>query len=230
MTNPGGNAGETSPSEPSTGPSEPSSSGYEAPPIEQSQDRPQAGETQPPYDVAPPAPQPPPGYEAGPAYPPVNYPGDYSSPPGYPSQPPPYAPPSPADPLAPLDYPSNAGFPPPVFPPPGPGYPPPGYLPTPGYQGYGYQADPYNPYGQQRPMGTNGMAIASLACSVAGLICCLPAVVGLILGFMGMRETRRTGQDGYGLALAGAIIGGLITAGTVLYVLVLIVVAATSST
>ncbi|WP_085145842.1 MULTISPECIES: DUF4190 domain-containing protein [Mycolicibacterium] len=230
MTNPGGNAGETSPSEPGTGPSEPSSSGYEAPPIEQSQDRPQGGETQPLY-------------EAGPAYPPVNYPADYPPPPpGWapqpPAGPPPYGAPPTPDPLAPLDYPAGAGLPPPAFPPPTPpgypqpgaGFPPPNYPPNPGYPGYGYQTDPYDPYGQPRPMGTNGMAIASLACSVAGLICCLPAVVGLILGFMGMRETRRTGQDGYGLALAGTIIGGIVTAGTVLYVLVLLVMAAVGST
>ena len=33
-----------------------------------------------------------------------------------------------------------------------------------------------------------------------------------------MRETKRTGQDGYGLALAGAIIGGLTLAGTLIVV------------
>jgi len=44
-------------------------------------------------------------------------------------------------------------------------------------------------------------------------------VAGLVLGVVAMRETRRTGQDGWGLALAGAIIGGLATAGLVFYTL-----------
>jgi hypothetical protein len=63
--------------------------------------------------------------------------------------------------------------------------------------------------------------------SLAGLLfCVVPSVVGLILGIIAMRETRRTGQDGYGLALAGVIIGGLATAGLVLYVLFAIGIAA----
>ena len=37
-----------------------------------------------------------------------------------------------------------------------------------------------------------------------------------------MRECRRTGQDGYGIALAGAIIGGLVTALWVLYLVVIV--------
>ena len=41
-----------------------------------------------------------------------------------------------------------------------------------------------------------------------------------------MRECRRTGQDGYGLALAGTIIGGLITALFVLYFVFIIGLAA----
>ena len=42
---------------------------------------------------------------------------------------------------------------------------------------------------------------------------------GLILGVIAMRETKRTGQDGYAMALIGAIIGGLAVAGWVLYLL-----------
>ncbi|MGZ8819351.1 MAG: DUF4190 domain-containing protein, partial [Mycobacterium sp.] len=38
------------------------------------------------------------------------------------------------------------------------------------------------------------------------------------LRLVAMRETKRTGQDGYGLALAGAIIGGLTLAGTLIVV------------
>jgi hypothetical protein len=146
---------------------------------------------------------------------------------------------------SPVDYPTGPGLPPPVYgtgyPPPGAGYPPPGYppsgyppppgYPAPGYQpyagGYPYGTDPYDPYRAMKPPGTNGKAIAALATSLAGLLFCgLPSVVGLILGVVAMRETKRTGQEGYGLALAGTIIGALVTVGFVLYILFFIGLAA----
>jgi hypothetical protein len=74
-----------------------------------------------------------------------------------------------------------------------------------------------------KPPGTNGKAIAALATSVAGIVFCgLPSIVGLVLGVIAMRETRRTGQDGFGLALGGAIVGCLVTVGWVLYFLLII--------
>lgn len=122
------------------------------------------------------------------------------------------------DPFAPVDYPADAGLPPPLYPPSAPGYPPP-YASPPG-QGYypaGYGYDPYRPI---RPPGTNGMAIGSLVCSLVGVFCCgVTCVVGVILGVTAMRETKRTGQDGFGIALAGTIIGGLATAGFLVYIL-----------
>ena len=99
----------------------------------------------------------------------------------------------------PVDYPTNAGLPPPI-------YPPPGYAAPPSY------FPPYDPYRPTRPLGTNGKAIASLITSIAGWLCCAPlGIVGLILGVNAMRETKRTGQEGWGIALAGTIIGGLFT-------------------
>ena len=89
----------------------------------------------------------------------------------------------------------------------------------------GYQ--PYDPYRPGKPLGTNGKAIASLVTALAGLVFCgLPSIAGFILGIIAMRECRRTGQDGYGLALAGTIIGGLITALFVLYFVFVIGIAA----
>ncbi len=119
----------------------------------------------------------------------------------------------------PVDYPADAGLPPPVYPPPYPS--PPGY---PGYPGYppapGYYPAAYDPYRPVKPPGTNGKAIAALVCSVAGFLCCgLSAIAGLILGIMAMRETKRTGQDGFAIALVGTIIGGLAVAGVLIYVL-----------
>ncbi|NTY59969.1 DUF4190 domain-containing protein [Mycolicibacterium sphagni] len=135
--------------------------------------------------------------------------------------------PPPPDPYTPVDYPAHyPQLPPPVYPSPYPqptdyGYPPPSYgYPPPGYAGpAGYAADPYDPYRPTRPVGTNGKAIASLVCSVAGLLCCAPAIAGLILGIIAMRETKRTGQDGNGLAIAGVVVGALAIAGYIVYFL-----------
>jgi hypothetical protein len=112
----------------------------------------------------------------------------------------------------PVDYPFDAGLPPPIYGPPPPGYPgAPGYYPR------------YDPYRPATAPGMNSTAIASLVLSVTGWLCCAPlAIVGLILGVVAMRETKRTGQDGWGVALAGTIIGGLfVAAGLVVMLLYL---------
>ncbi len=124
-------------------------------------------------------------------------------------------------PLSPGDYPpptADGGqryAPPPPphdYPPQGSGYPP-GY----GAQGHGAHQG-YGPplgYGAQyaypgaAPEGTNGLAIASLVCSLVGLVTILPAIPGVILGFVARSQIRARGgrQGGAGLALAGIIIG-----------------------
>ena len=87
----------------------------------------------------------------------------------------------------------------------------------------------YDPYRPVKAPGTNGKAIASLVLSVTGWLCCAPlAIVGLILGVIAMRETKRTGQEGWGLALAGTIIGGLFVA-AVLVVMLLYIALGVSS-
>ncbi|WP_396934756.1 DUF4190 domain-containing protein [Mycolicibacterium sp.] len=133
----------------------------------------------------------------------------------------------PADPLAPVDYPASAGLPPPVYPG-APGYPGAGYPPA--QPGYPYApAQPYGAYRQHPPPGTNGMAIAALVCSVLGFLSCLTGTVGLVLGIIAMRETKRTGQQGYGMALAATIIGGLLTALLVLFLLAGVISALSSA-
>jgi hypothetical protein len=114
----------------------------------------------------------------------------------------------PPDPYAPVDYPADyPQLPPPVYPQ-GGGYPPP-------YPAY---PPPYDPYRAGKPLGTNGKAIASLVTALGGLVFCgLPSIAGFILGIIAMRECKRTGQDGYGLALAGTIVGGLVSALVLLY-------------
>lgn len=122
------------------------------------------------------------------------------------------------DPNAPVDYPADAGLPPPVYPTPYPGVP--GYPAAPTYPAPGYYGAGYDPYRPMKPPGTNGTAIAALVTSLVGLMCCgLPSIAGLILGIISMRETKRTGQDGYAIALIGTIIGGLAVVGWVLYLL-----------
>lgn len=164
------------------------------------------------------------------------------------------------DPYAPVDYPTDAVNQPPPYGPPAdfqqpgyqqPGYPPPPAYPQPDYQqagypppgmppppyppqyqgGYGGYGAPYDPYAPARPAGTNGKAIAALVTSLSGLFFCgVPSIVGLILGIIAMRETKRTGQEGHGMALAGVIVGALSVVGWLVYVVVLFVVIAASST
>jgi hypothetical protein len=71
--------------------------------------------------------------------------------------------------------------------------PPHGYGPP---QGYGYGPG----YPPPRPQGTNGMAIAGF---VLSFFC---SILGIIFSVMGMNQTKRTGQSGYGLAVAGLVI------------------------
>jgi hypothetical protein len=74
---------------------------------------------------------------------------------------------------------------------------------------------------------TNGMAVASLVCACAGIIPFLfgiPAILGVIFGFVARGQIRRTNgvQGGGGLALAGIICAAagavLAILATVLYV------------
>ncbi|MBV9091254.1 MAG: DUF4190 domain-containing protein [Mycobacteriaceae bacterium] len=106
-------------------------------------------------------------------------------------------------PSAPVDYPAF--------------YPSP---PWPGYHIEPYDIEPYDPYRIAQPAGTNGKAIGSLVASLVGLLCCgLPSVAGIVLGVLAMRETSRTGQDGYGMALAGTIVGGVVAALWLVFIL-----------
>lgn len=109
----------------------------------------------------------------------------------------------------PLDYPADVGLPPPVYPTSYHG------LPNPGY----YQ--PYPAYPPPKPPGYNGKAIAALITSLAGMVCCgLPSLVGMVLGIIAIRETKRTGQDGHAMAVAAVIVSALVMVGYFLYLLV----------
>jgi len=118
----------------------------------------------------------------------------------------------------PLPPPGYAGFPPaggynppydprynpPYGAPPGADpYPPVGYAPPPEYgapypTGYGYPA---------QQAGTNTLAIFSLVASVVGLLCGVGSIVGIGLGAIAISQIKKTRQGGYGLAVAGIVVG-----------------------
>lgn len=94
-----------------------------------------------------------------------------------------------------------------------PGYGQPGYgqapyAQQPGYPAYGYPAQGYgSPYGYPQAESTNGLAIASLVCSIAGFLYGIPAVLGIIFGFIARSQIKQRPQRGAGMALAGILVG-----------------------
>ena len=60
---------------------------------------------------------------------------------------------------------------------------------------------------EYRP-GTNGLAIAALCCGIAGLMPAA-AIVGVVLGFVALRQLRRVVQNGRGMAITGIVLGSL---------------------
>ena len=86
-----------------------------------------------------------------------------------------------------------------------------------GYGGYpghpGYAA--YSGYPQAR--GTNSMAIASLISAF------LVAPLGIVFGHISLSQLKRSGEDGRGLAIAGLVVGYVLTALTVITIVGVIV-------
>jgi hypothetical protein len=57
---------------------------------------------------------------------------------------------------------------------------------------------------------TNSSAIAALVCGILAFCGLGPiAIVAVILGHKALGQIRRTGEDGYGLAKAGLVLGYL---------------------
>ena len=110
-------------------------------------------------------------------------------------------------------YPHGPGqtpYPPTTYPQAPYGQPPYGQAPY-GQSGYGapqpYPAGGFSPY--PAAPKTNGLAIASLVCSILGVCCGVGGVLGVIFGFVARGQIKRSGgaQKGSGLALAGIIVG-----------------------
>lgn len=103
--------------------------------------------------------------------------------------------------------------PPPPSPPPGGEYgQPSGYPPE--YYGYGYGAGYGSGYGYPPPARTNALAVAALVCAF------VLAPLGIVFGHMALSQIKKTGEEGRGLAVAGLVIGYVITAMTVLAVVI----------
>lgn len=97
-------------------------------------------------------------------------------------------------------------------------YPAQGYAqPAQGYPGY--PAQPYPPAAQP----TNTMAILSL------IFAFVFSPLGIVFGFIGRNQIKRTGESGDGLAMAGIIIGGLFTLLIVVYIIFVIVIIAAAA-
>ncbi len=140
---------------------------------------------------------------------------------GYPAAPPPPPPPPPT--WGPPGASPGGGWSAPGS---GPPPSPPSWGQPAGAYGPGYAAPPYRP----PTTSTNGMAIASLVCSIAGLLTCgIGSLLGVIFGHIGLSQIKQGGgtQPGRGLAVAGLVIGYLMIALGV--VLIIIGVAADSS-
>ena len=109
-------------------------------------------------------------------------------------------------------------------------YTQPGYGQAPqqpyGQQPYGQQPYGQQPYGQpyaQQPAAYpqdrwNGMAIAGFVCSF------IFSMVGLVLSIIGYNQTKKTGEKGKELALAGIIISGLSIVMTIVMIIAFVVI------
>lgn len=113
-----------------------------------------------------------------------------------------YPPPPPDEPDATRRYP----------PPPPSGYPPP--PPPPVYQSSGK---------------TNGMAIASLVLGILGWLYLIPAILALVFGYIARGQIKERGEQGMGLAIAGIVLGWVWIGLAVIFIVLLIILAATGS-
>lgn len=82
-------------------------------------------------------------------------------------------------------------------------------------QPYGLQ--PYQPpqvymppYAYMRPPD-QGLAVASLVCSLIGLVLCFPAILGIVFGHVALSKAKRGEAGGRGMAQAGMIVGYVVT-------------------
>jgi hypothetical protein len=84
---------------------------------------------------------------------------------------------------------------------------PPGHAPYPGWPAPPGWSASFAP-----PPRQNGLALASMITSLAGIAMCLfPGVVGLILGIVALQQISRDGTTGRGYAVTGIAVGAAST-------------------
>ncbi|MEU2256147.1 DUF4190 domain-containing protein [Nocardia xishanensis] len=98
-----------------------------------------------------------------------------------------------------------------------------GPAPYPQQPNYGYPQG-YQPYGAPQGGGSNGLAIAAMIVSIAGVASCcflLPSIIGLVLGVVALNQMKQSGNyEGKGMAQAGVWVGvGGIVLGILYWVL-----------
>jgi hypothetical protein len=115
-------------------------------------------------------------------------------------------------------------------------YPPPGYLQPAGYPPAAYpqnvmQGVPVQPGAAFSGRQTNSLAVAALVCGIVQFVgfWLLGTIPAIVLGHMARKQIRQRGEQGAGLAIAGLILGYAGLALTVIFVIVIIAVAANSS-
>ncbi|GGL92311.1 MULTISPECIES: DUF4190 domain-containing protein [Micromonospora] len=95
------------------------------------------------------------------------------------------------------------------------GGPQPYPTPYPAGPGYGYPPAPR----------TNGMALAAMILSLVGVMTCITAPVGAILGHVSLSQIRQTGEGGESMAKAAIIVGwiltGLVILGVIAYIAII---------
>jgi hypothetical protein len=190
MTTPGGDSGENSHEQvnrPGSGEQSPGGPEPDTPgePAFSGFEPPPSGFEAPPTSGYPPPAYPPPDYQQ-PGYPPPGTPPTgYGASPGHQNA----SGYSASYPPVPPEYGASAG---------GYGQPYPGAYPGPDYSG-GYGPPPRSE--------TNTLAIASLVSSFIGLLCGIGSIVGIVLGAVALNQIKQTRQEGYGLAVAGIVVG-----------------------
>jgi hypothetical protein len=127
----------------------------------------------------------------------------------------PTTPPAPSAPMSPVA--ATPGVPPPPY----------QYGPAPMYGGYGVPGGP-QPIFIQQPKN-NGLALASMVVSIAGVVLLVcygiggaAGLVGAILGHVARRQIREREEGGDGMALAGIIVGW-VTVGISLLILAIVI-------
>jgi hypothetical protein len=71
------------------------------------------------------------------------------------------------------------------------------------------------------------MATAALVTGLGGLVIGISAPVAIVLGIVALRQIKRTGQDGRGMAIAGLVIGSTLTLLYTALILFVIIVGST---